>query len=44
MHFLKIGKVLLMQWNGCFDFGKREFQFLDMFSGASHTSRVWSGT
>lgn len=35
-------EVLLMQWNSHFDFNKPEFQFLDLFSGASHTSRVWS--
>lgn len=34
-------QVLLMQWNSHFPWEKAEFDFLDMFSGASNVSRVW---
>ena len=36
-----VGQVLLMQWNSSFPWTTTEFDFLDMFSGASNVSRVW---
>ena len=34
-------QVLLMQWNAHFDWEKPKFQFVELFSGAAHTSREW---
>jgi len=37
-------KVLLMQWNSHFNWGSQQFQFLELFAGAAHTSKQWCKT
>lgn len=32
-----------MQWSGHFDWAANEFQFVEIFAGAGHTSHQWSG-
>lgn len=32
-----------MRWNGHFDWAASDFQFVEIFAGAGHTSHQWSG-
>lgn len=34
-------QVLLMQWNSHFDWTVQQFHFVELFSGAAHTSKAW---